>query len=170
MVGKLQKVGQLHVSVLTKGIQWILSWASSVHSTPSPQNISKIHFSMSLHSMYVFSNGNFLLKGLKQRNIKVYSIKFISICLVEIAYCRTNLHLARILHGGCLVQNHWLIWSVFCSYFRRLVENEIWRFIIRFEVLTAVIMKSIILWDVTPCSPLKSKPMSTCTSETSVDF
>jgi hypothetical protein len=36
-----------------------------------------------------------------------------------------------------------------------------------FEVLTAVVMKSIIFWDMTPCSPLK---VNWCSSEKSVDF
>jgi hypothetical protein len=47
-----------------------------------------------------------------------------------------------------------------------------------FEVLTAVVMKSAILWDTTPCSPLKFNRRfgvtrqieAICSSETSVDF
>jgi hypothetical protein len=29
---------------------------------------------------------------------------------------------------------------------------------IKFEVLTAVVMKMSVFWDITPCSPLKVKP------------
>jgi hypothetical protein len=32
--------------------------------------------------------------------------------------------------------------------------------IVGFEVLTAVVMKSIIYWDITPCSPLNSTDVS----------
>jgi hypothetical protein len=38
---------------------------------------------------------------------------------------------------------------------------------VEFKVLTAVVMKSPIFWDITPCSPLKA---TECSSETSVDF
>jgi hypothetical protein len=52
---------------------------------------------------------------------------------------------------------------------------------VRFEVLTAVIMKGSIFWDITPCSPLKVnrcfggtyyflKMEAVCSSETSIDF
>jgi hypothetical protein len=37
---------------------------------------------------------------------------------------------------------------------------------VQFEVLTAVVMKSSIFWDITPCNPLK---VTRCSSETSVD-
>jgi hypothetical protein len=29
------------------------------------------------------------------------------------------------------------------------------KFVVKFEVLTALVLKSFILWDITPCSPLK---------------
>jgi hypothetical protein len=46
---------------------------------------------------------------------------------------------------------------------RSLLNTSEINLIVRFEVLTAVVMKSPIFWDITPCSPLKvNRQLATC--------
>lgn len=52
-------------------------------------------------------------------------------------------------------------WNYLCIYTADIIMKPVPQYVI-FEVLTAVLMKSPIFWDMTTCSPLKTNQPASC--------